>query len=273
MKRLIVILLVLSMGKVAVAYAAETTTTAGDFVVGSSMQPSDGNLIPEVLSPALVVIVGEDGKIGPAGVAGADGLNGLDGEQGIPGIPGAPGNAGKDGKDGVGLKGETGTAGAPGPAGPAGPAGQPGTGTGGGGDIVYGDGQVTVGSCSDSATVGIQTFFNGDDFVFDTITVSDLKSTCADVDLSLSFFFKIKASGVLNQSVEPGYAHAEYYAYDDRIQCDYGVIQDTSGGALRLPQFSIPSSTPCTNLNRARFFTLGKISTGDFRGKIGFEIK
>ena len=273
MKRLIVILLVLSMGKVAVAYAAETTTTAGDFVVGSSMQPSDGNVVKDFFNPALVALIGEDGEIGPAGVAGADGLNGLNGKDGIPGIQGAPGVAGQDGKDGVGIKGDPGTAGPPGPPGPPGPAGKDGengTGTGGGGSLDFGFGQVTVGACSDSATVGLQATFTGDDFVFETITVSDLKSACGGKPMS--FFFKIKPAPW--SPLQSG-----NYSNGDSIKCTFSSIP--TSGLVRIPQFAIPAPLPtittttCVNTTQTSLpsFALNKIGTSDYTGKIGFEIR
>jgi hypothetical protein len=260
MKKFIFILILLSMGKVAVAYAAETTPASRAFIFGNTAQSAD------TLNQVLVLLTGKDGKPGAAGVAGARGLNGLNGIQGIPGVAGAPGVAGRDGAQGQqglqGLRGDTGTAG---PAGPAGPAGANGTGgTGGGGSLSFGNGQVTVGACSDSATVGLRALYTGDDFVFDTITISDLKADCAGKPLTL--YFKIKSSPWTLRQVG-------IYTNTDLIKCTFSPIP-TAGGAARIPQFEIGSSSSicATERNPATSFRLNQISTSDYLDKIGFEI-
>ena len=254
MKKFIFILILLSMGKVAVAYAAETTPASRAFIFGNTAQSAD------TLNQVLVLLTGKDGRPGAAGVAGARGLNGLDGIQGIPGVAGAPGVAGRDGRDGIGLKGDTGTAG---PAGPAGPAGAAGTGTGGGGSLDFGNGQVTVGACSDSATVGLQALYNGEDFFFDTITISDLKSECGTQ--VLKFYFKIKSAPWVNHQVG-------LYNNGDVIKCTFSPIP--TSGLVRIPQFGISKMTTCINVTQPAIptFYLGEISTADYTGKIGFEI-
>ena len=151
-----------------------------------------------------------------------------------------------------------------GPAGPAGPTGAAGAGgSGGGGSLDFGNGQVTVGACSDSATVGLRALYTGDDFVFDTITVSDLKSDC--VGQTLNFYFKIKPSPeALSQSTN--------YANGNLIKCTFGEAIPAAGGAARIPQFPIPRTTTCSNETQSTSLTLGEISTSDYTGKIGFEI-
>ena len=72
MKKFIFTLVLLSMGSVAVAYAAETTPASRAFIFGNSAQSADS------LNQVLVLLTGKDGKPGAAGVAGARGLNGLD---------------------------------------------------------------------------------------------------------------------------------------------------------------------------------------------------
>jgi hypothetical protein len=257
MKKFIFILILLSMGKVAVAYAAETTPASRAFIFGNTAQSAD------TLNQVLVLLTGKDGKPGAAGVAGARGLNGLNGIQGIPGIAGAPGVAGRDGAQGIqGLQGLQGPGG---PAGPAGPAGANGTGgTGGGGSLSFGNGQVTVGACSDSATVGLRALYTGDDFVFDTITISDLKSDCAGKPLAL--YFKIKSAPWTPRQVGN-------YANADLIKCTFNSIP-SAFGAARIPQFDISgSSSICANeTNPSVNFRLNQISTSDYLDKIGFEI-
>lgn len=262
MKKFIITLIMLSMGSVAVAYAAETTPASRTFIFGDSAQSADS------LNQVLVLLTGKDGVPGPAGVAGERGLNGLDGIQGIPGIAGAPGVAGRDGAQGPqGLQGLQGLAGPSGPAGPAGPTGPAGAdgvgGGGGGGSLTFGNGQVTVGACSDSATVGFDAAYTGEDFVFETITVSDLKSACGGKPLK--FYFKIKSAPWT--PLQSG-----NYSNGDLIKCTFSSIP--SSGATRIPQFSLGGTTTCVNTTQTSLpsFQLKDISTSDYTGKIGFEI-
>ena len=128
MKKIALILLVLTFSRVAVAYAVDTTpgadsgtATSDNYFFGDNV-PSSANL-----NQVLALLVGPKGDVGPAGVAGKDGfvgLNGQDGKDGLDGAPGAGGPAGRDGKDGAN--------GLPGATGPAGPAGSGGGGSGGG---------------------------------------------------------------------------------------------------------------------------------------------
>lgn len=261
MKKFIFTLILLSMGSVAVAYAAETTPASRAFIFGNTVQSAD------TLNQVLVLLTGKDGVPGAAGVAGARGLNGFDGIQGIAGIAGAPGVAGLNGAQGPqglqGLAGPAGATGAAGPAGPAGPAGADGTGTGGGGSLTFGNGQVTVGACSDSATVGLQAVYTGEDFFFDTITVSDLKSECGSQ--VLKFYFKIKSAPWVNHQVG-------LYNNGDVIKCTFTPIP--TSGSVRIPQFGVGRSTSCQNVTQPAIpnFSLGEISTADYTDKIGFEI-
>jgi hypothetical protein len=261
MKKFIFILILLSMGKVAVAYAAETTPASRAFIFGNTAQSAD------TLNQVLVLLTGKDGKPGAAGVAGARGLNGLDGIQGIPGVAGAPGVAGRDGAQGIqGLQGLQGLQGPGGPAGPAGPAGEDGedgSGTGGGGSLDFGNGQVTVGSCSDSATVGLQAAYDGNDFFFDTITIADLKSECGTQ--VMKFYFKVKSAPWVNHQVG-------LYNNGDVLKCTFSPIP--TSGLIRIPQFGISKTTTCINVTQPAIptFYLGEISTADYTGKIGFEI-
>jgi len=274
MKKFVFILILLSMGNVAVAYAAETTTASRTFIFGNTAQSLD------TLNQVLVLLTGKDGTPGAAGVAGARGLNGLDGIQGIPGIAGAPGVAGRDGAQGAqGIQGTQGLVGAPGPAGPSGPAGPAGAvgavgpagaaGSGGGGSLSFGNGQVTVGACSDIATVGLRALYTGEDFVFDTITFSDLRSDCAGKPLML--YFKIKPAP-WTPRLDGNYTNS------DLIKCTFSSIP-AAGGAARIPQFTVPAPAPtatttiCMNVTQnSGPFPLNQIRTTDYLDKIGFEI-
>ena len=274
MKKFVFILILLSMGNVAVAYAAETTPASRTFIFGDTAQGAD------TLNQVLVLLTGKDGTPGAAGVAGARGLNGLDGIQGIPGIAGAPGVAGRDGAQGAqGIQGTQGLVGAPGPAGPSGPAGAAGAvgavgpagaaGSGGGGSLSFGNGQVTVGACSDIATVGLRALYTGEDFVFDTITFSDLRSDCAGKPLML--YFKIKPAP-WTPRLDGNYTNS------DLIKCTFSSIP-AAGGAARIPQFTVPAPAPtatttsCMNVTQnSGPFPLNQIRTTDYLDKIGFEI-
>jgi hypothetical protein len=271
MKKFVFILILLSIGNVAVAYAAETTPASRTFIFGDTAQGAD------TLNQVLVLLTGKDGTPGAAGVAGARGLNGLDGIQGIPGIAGAPGVAGRDGAQGAqGIQGIQGLVGAPGPAGPSGPAGPAGAvgpagaaGSGGGGSLSFGNGQVTVGACSDIATVGLRALYTGEDFVFDTITFSDLRSDCAGKPLML--YFKIKPAP-WTPRLDGNYTNS------DLIKCTFSSIP-AAGGAARIPQFTVPAPAPtatttsCMNVTQnSGPFPLNQIRTTDYLDKIGFEI-
>ncbi|MEJ6574236.1 MAG: hypothetical protein QNL78_03815, partial [Actinomycetes bacterium] len=136
-------------------------------------------------------------------------------------------------------------------------------GTGTGGSLTFGIGQVTVGACSDSATVGLQALYTGEDFVFDTITISDLKSECGGKPMK--FYLKIKAA--------PWTTHQTgNYANDDLIKCTFSAIP--TSGAVRIPQFSVGGTTTCANTTQTSLpsFFLNQISTADYTDKIGFEI-
>lgn len=271
MKKFVILLVLLSMGKVAVAYAAETSPTSRSFIFGNSAQSASN------LNQVLVLLTGKDGKPGPAGVAGPQGLMGIDGVQGIAGIQGAPGVAGKDGIQGPagpqgvqglqGLKGDVGPAGAngaQGAQGPAGPAGAAGVGGGGGGGTLgYGAGEVSVGACSDSATVGLIAKFTSNDFVFDSITVDNLKAECGGK--TMKFYFGIQATGSLHNGTGE-------YTNGNSIKCTFTPIPTT--GLVRIPQFNIDSAnSTCVNQTTpAGTFTLNKISTADYTDAIGFEI-
>jgi len=272
MKRFVILLILLSMGSVAVAYAAETSTSSREFIFGDSVQSANS------LNQVLVLLTGKDGAPGAVGVAGPQGLRGVDGLQGVPGIEGAPGVAGRDGLPGAdglqgpqgiqgaqGIQGIQGATGSQGPQGVAGPAGPAGGGTGGG-TISYGVGEVSVGACSTSATVGVKARFISygespvkSDFVFDSITINDLNANCRNK--TLKFYFNVKSSPAILRDPFNLYNNGEY------IECAYPLTawDGTS-------QISLGATTSCSNLTSSASVLLREISTADFTDAIGFEI-
>ena len=127
MKKFAFLLLVLSMTRVAVAYAETNTATTSkatqqSYFFGNSAQAAAN------LNQVLALLVGPRGVPGPAGVAGKDGFVGMNGQDGKNGLDGAPGAVGPQGP--AGLNGKDGLNGVPGAQGPAGPAGA-------GGNVAY----------------------------------------------------------------------------------------------------------------------------------------
>jgi len=207
MKKLTIILLLLSLTRIGVAYADTTNaSTSQDYFFGTKQAAAN-------LNQVLALLVGPAGAPGPAGVAGKDGLiglNGVDGLDGAPGVAGKDGRDGVDGKDGISvasaaftgaqgtcsnggtkLTDATGTVtyicnganGAPGPAGANGTNGING-GSGGGGSLTYGQGIISVGACDTDGVVAfdVKRKYNGYDFVFSQFTVGDSRVTDGDVD-------------------------------------------------------------------------------------------
>lgn len=206
MKKLTVLLLLVSLTRIGVAYAATNTSNQQDYFFGTKAAAAN-------LNQVLALLVGPKGDPGPAGVAGKDGLIGMNGVDGLPGAPGAAGKDGKDGKDGVSVlsvafTGAQGTCttggtkftdgngtvtyacnGANGLNGVNGVNGTNGTngingGSGGGGSLTYGQGIVTVGACDTDGVVALDVArkFNGTQFVFSQFAIGDSRVTDGDVD-------------------------------------------------------------------------------------------
>ncbi len=276
MKKFALVLLVLSLTRIGVSYA-ETTQPEN-----SQEYLFDTKAAAANLNQVLALLVGPQGPPGVAGVAGQDGLDGMNG---IDGLPGAPGAAGE-----VGPAGPAGPAGAQGPAGPEGPAGPAGAnginGTSGsisGGSIGYGQGEVTVGACESDNRIVIDftRSFDGTDFTFSSFLVGDpsylvpnsanvrgdIKDAC--INKSLSFYFKIKASGLAHTLGQ--------YVANDVVKCTYALPTTTTGWPTTKWQFTLTdSNTTCATLatssRAATPVNLNKISTADYTDKIGFEI-
>lgn len=299
MKKLAVILVVLSLTRIGVAYAdTNNPADSQNYFFGTKSAS-------ENLNQVLALLVGPKGEPGAAGVAGKDGLIGMDGQPGADGLPGAPGAVGATGSagpagasvlsvaftgaqgtclsggvrftDGVGTvtyscngaNGSNGAAGATGAAGPAGTGG----GGGSGGSIGYGQGEVAVGACEadNKMSVDFTRQFTGLDFVFTSFllgnaaTDGNVSPTC--VGKTLSFYFKIK-TGVLSNTT------GEYIA-GDIVKCTHTLPSASSWPTNTVgTQFTLDSSnTLCSTLRTpSTTFTLTKVSTADYTDRIGFEI-
>ena len=263
MKKFGLILLVLTLSRVAVAYAASTPV---DSATASKLSATNNNYFfgsgsagTSALNQVLALLVGPKGDVGPAGVAGKDGLNGLNG---INGLPGAPGEVGATGPQGIpGARGETGTAGPQGPQGPAGPAGRDGTngGGGGGGNLTYGAGQIAIGTCqpaSDTVTVSIDRAFDGAEFRFFGFNFTNISSTCGNKVLNVDI--KMASSVSSGKSYHPG----------DELICKYNL---PSTPAL-VTHVTDSSAASCTNITQNVPLRIDAVNTLDFTGNIGFEI-
>ena len=275
MKKIFMILVIISLTRVGVAYAADNAAgSQQNYFFGKTSQSSAN------LNQVLALLVGPKGDPGPAGVAGRDGfigMNGKDGKDGLPGAPGPVGPAGGAGAAGAGIAIAqfTGTQGGCTNGGTKFIAGDGtttyacngtnGGGGGSGGSIGYGAGEVSVGSCTDTATVGLKSQYTGTDFVFDTITVTQLNTGCASKTLAI--YFKIKSSGTLKNSTSN-------YNLNDTVKCTYNIPVSASWGVSPNPQLSIGSgNSSCATLaTPGTTFLLNKISTADYTNAIGFEI-
>jgi hypothetical protein len=151
-----------------------------------------------------------------------------------------------------------------------------GTGGGGsgGGSIGYGAGEVSIGACTDTATVGVKAQFNGSDFVMENLTVSGLTNTCAGK--TFNFYYAID-SNVATVLKNP----AGVYTHGNKIKCTLAYPATTATkvpatgawGTAPNPQLTITSSnSTCRVIGGSTDFTIDKISTADYTNKIAFEI-
>jgi hypothetical protein len=234
MKKLAVLLVVLSLTRIGVAYA-DTTNGADsqNYFFGTKSAAAN-------LNQVLALLVGPKGDPGPAGVAGKDGLIGMDGKDGkdgkdgLNGLDGAPGAVGQAGANGSGILSVAFTgiqggctaggvkftdgAGATTFAcnGINGTDGQNGTGGGGGStyvtninqfinpletaSAVLGDGSVVVRACDPDQSVkfDVSRFFDGTDFKFDAFnfgaSTAPLSLATGCADLPISVSIKIASS-------------------------------------------------------------------------------
>ena len=148
-----------------------------------------------------------------------------------------------------------------------------GTGGGGsgGGSIGYGAGEVSIGACTDTATVGVKAQFNGSDFVMENLTVSGLQAGCAGK--TFNFYYAID-SNVATVLKNP----AGVYTHGNKIKCTLAYPATTAtkvpiASSWGTPQLTITSSnSTCRVIGGSTDFTIDKISTADYTNKIAFEI-
>lgn len=307
MKKVVFLLLVLSMTRVGVSYA-ETNSASNSSNYFFGVKSASANL-----NQVLALLVGPQGRPGPAGVAGKDGLIGVNGVDGKDGLPGAPGVAGQPGRDGVsvvaaaftgiqglcnsggtkftdaagtvtyacngaqgssGAQGAQGIQGLQGLQGLQGPKGE--TGTSGSGDgIAFGTGKLGLGACEadGKVAVGLSRKFSGENFYFTTIRAGD-SSTDGDLEDSrcgayyFTVYFEIKASPATLTSGAP-------YTNGDLIACtSNNTLGNQAGWANRAAagiSFGKTAFT-CTKNAAVSAITIEDISTSDFTGTIGFTI-
>jgi len=228
-------------------------------------------------------LVGSDGK-SAFEVARANGFTGTESEW-IKSLFGPPGPAGAGGVAGTGVTVVTEASGANCTNGgyrltsAAGVSyvcnGSNGTGGGsGGGSVGYGVGEVSIGACTDTATVGVAAQFNGADFVMENLTVSGLNNSCAGKTFNFYYAIDSNTATVLKNP-------AGVYTHGSRIKCtlDYPATTATKVPAVGVwgtapnPQLTITSSNSvCRVVGGATDFDIDKISTADYTNKIAFEI-
>lgn len=115
------------------------------------------------------VVSGLTSTTGAAGANGAPGSNGAPGADGSDGSDGTPGGFGENGSDGKsGSDGSDGIDGAPGA-------------DGADGVTLYNSGQgvVDLGACDSGVRISVRSRFEGDLFLLNSITLSDISSNCS----------------------------------------------------------------------------------------------
>lgn len=149
-----------------------------------------------------------------------------------------------------------------------------GTGGGGGGTTSDGKGLLSVGSCTDTATVGVKSQFTGTDFVMNNLTVSGLQSSCAGKTFNFYYTIDSNTATVLKNP-------AGEYTHGNIIKCSLNYPGTTATkvpaigdwGTAPNPQLTITSSnSTCRVVGGARDFTIDKISTADYTNVIAIEI-
>jgi hypothetical protein len=150
-----------------------------------------------------------------------------------------------------------------------------GTGGGGsGGTTSDGKGLLTVGSCTDTATVGVKSRFTGTDFVMDNLTISGLTNSCAGKTFNFYYAIDSNTSTVLKNP-------AGVYTHGNSIKCtlDYPGTTATkvpavgAWGTAPNPQLTITSANSvCRVDGGSTDFDIDKISTADYTNIIAIEI-
>jgi len=235
------LLLVLSLFKVGVAYA-ETPTLPAD---NSRIVFGLGKATKSGINPVLTIIRGRDG---------AKGLRGIQGVPGLQGIPGTPGPRGEQGV--AGPRGEQGATGATGPAGPQGIPGVGGDGT----DTSFGTGTFSVGACDSAIGADFDAHFSAGRFVLNQIILSEVSSTCSNINAIIHFTMKAASATGLGP-----------YSIGDELSCSF------SFGALTGPSSTVTvNRNDASCLNSSTNVSLGtdlrKIGASDFEPAIGLEL-
>ena len=301
MKKLAILLIFLSMTRIGVAYAAENSVSnvRGSYFFGTSSREG-----ADVVNSVLALLIGPEGRVGPAGVAGAKGDTGEAGQSAyqlavsngfngsiedwlgsLAGPAGNPGAAGAAGAAGAGVTVEDEPSGANCTNGGKKLTSATGVayvcngtngsgGGGGGGSIGYGAGEVSIGACTDTATVGVAAQFNGSDFVMENLTVSGLQAGCAGKTFNFYYAIDSDTAKVLKNPVGA-------YTHGNKIKCTLAYAGTTATkvpatgawGTAPNPQLTITSSnSTCNVVGNNTTFTIDKISTADYTNKIAFEI-
>ena len=277
MKKLAILLIFLSLTRIGVAYAAESTVSnvRGSYFFGASSREG-----ADVVNSVLALLIGPEGKpglLGPEGksafdLAAAAGFTGTQAEW-LVSLTGRNGDSAYDIAIQAGFKGTKEEwlrtlVGTPGGAGAAGAAGS----GSGGGSIGYGAGEVSIGACTDTATVGVKAQFTGSDFVMENLTISGLQAGCAGK--TFNFYYAID-SNVATVLKNP----AGVYTHGNKIKCTLSYPAPTA--ATKVPTFDInatpqltitSSNSVCNVVGNNTNFTIDKISTADYTNRLAFEI-
>lgn len=255
MKKVIFILLVISLTRIGVSYAdANSPLTSNKYFFGTKTPAANANQLNQVLA----LLVGPQGKPGVAGVAGR---NGMVGARGLPGAPGP-----------VGLTGPAGPAGSAGPAGPQGERGLPGRdGVGGSSTssastLNLADGQVAFTRCDTDGIADVRfgrKFVNSGNpatsaFVFKSVSISNLDLLCGGKEIKIEF--TVKASGIKNLSSK--------YAVDDSIICTATI--PSARTSIKFGDGDV--ATECKTGDAGTAYAFTDIATEDVLPEIAFQI-
>lgn len=260
-KKVIFILLVISLTRIGVSYAdANSPLTSNKYFFGTKTSPANVNQLNQVLA----LLVGPRGKPGVAGVAGRDGM------VGARGLTGAPGPVGLTGPQGP--AGPAGPAGGAGPAGPQGERGLPGRdGVGGSSTssastLNLADGKVAFTRCDTDGNADVRfgrKFVNTGNpatstFVFKSVTISNLDTLCGGKEIK--FEFTIAASGIKNPSSK--------YAVNNSIICTATI--PSARTSIKFGDGDV--TTECKTGDAGTAYAFTDISTEDVLADIAFQI-
>jgi hypothetical protein len=244
MKRLMSLLLVLSLFRVGIAYAETPTLPTDDsrIVFGLGKATKTG------INPVLTIIRGRDG---------AKGLRGVQGVPGIPGIPGTPGPRGEQG-----LKGDPGNPGAQGPQGLQGLQGlqgEPGVG-GSGTDTSFGSGTFTAGACDTEIGADFDAHFSAGRFTLNQIILTGVSSLCSNIITTIHFTMNTTSAAGLGP-----------YVSGNDVACTFSMgALSGSSSTVTINRDGATCVNVTTNVNLGS--DLRKIGASDFDPAIGLEL-